>query len=39
VIGRDGKVAAKHMGFKVKRQDDYEALIVAALQEAGEDHE
>jgi len=27
------------MGFKVKQQDEYEALIVAALQEAGEDHE
>jgi thiol-disulfide isomerase/thioredoxin len=36
VIGRDGKVAAKHMGFKVKQQDEYEALIVEALQEAGE---
>jgi cytochrome c biogenesis protein CcmG/thiol:disulfide interchange protein DsbE len=39
VIGRDGKVAAKHMGFKVKQQDEYEALIVAALQEPGEDNE
>lgn len=36
VIGRDGKVAARHMGFKVKQQDEYEALIVEALQEAGE---
>ena len=39
VIGRDGKVAAKHMGFKVKQQDEYEALIVAALQEPGEGNE
>ena len=39
VIGRDGKVAARHMGFKVKQQDDYEALIVEALQEAGDENE
>lgn len=39
VIGRDGQVRAKHMGFKVKQQDDYEALIVAALQEPGEHDE
>lgn len=32
VIGRDGEVAAEHLGFKVKKQDDYEAAIVAALQ-------
>lgn len=35
VIGRDGQVAATHMGFKVKKQDEYEALIVRALQESG----
>jgi peroxiredoxin len=35
VIGRDGQVAATHMGFKVKKQDEYEALIVKALQEPG----
>ena len=34
VIGRDGRIAAKHMGFKVKQQDEYEALIVGALQES-----
>ncbi len=32
IIGRDGQIAARHMGFKVKQQDDYEALIVKALQ-------
>ena len=37
VIGRDGKLAARHMGFKVKQQDEYEALIVNALQEPGGD--
>ena len=39
VIGRDGQVMAKHMGFKVKQQDDYEALIVEALQKKGGDDE
>ena len=33
VIGRDGRVAATHMGFKVKKQDEYEALLVRALKE------
>lgn len=31
VIGRDGELAASHLGFKVKKQDEYEAAIVAAL--------
>jgi thiol-disulfide isomerase/thioredoxin len=39
VIGRDGRVAASHMGFKVKQQDDYEALIVEALRESGTNDE
>jgi thiol-disulfide isomerase/thioredoxin len=39
VIGRDGQLAARHMGFKVKQQDEYEALLVEALQEPGNDHE
>lgn len=33
VIGRDGQMKAQHLGFKVKRQDEYEAAIVAALQQ------
>lgn len=33
VIGRDGEMRAEHRGFKVKRQGEYEAVIVAALQE------
>ncbi len=33
VIGRDGRTRAHHLGFKVKRQDEYEAAIVAALQQ------
>jgi len=39
VIGRDGRIAARHMGFKVKQQDEYEALIVDALQESEKNHE
>lgn len=39
VIGRDGQLAAKHMGYKVRQQDEYEALIVRALREPGSDNE
>ncbi len=31
IIGKDGQSTARHAGFKVKRQDEYEAAIVAAL--------
>ena len=31
VIGRDGEVVARHLGFKVKRQQEYEAVLVEAL--------
>jgi cytochrome c biogenesis protein CcmG, thiol:disulfide interchange protein DsbE len=31
VIGRDGELSASHLGFKAKKQDEYEAAIVAAL--------
>lgn len=33
VIGRDGSVRNRHLGFKVRQQDDYEAAIVAALRQ------
>jgi len=33
VIGRDGKIRASHSGFKVKQQDEYEAILVEALGE------
>ncbi|MDH3481084.1 MAG: TlpA family protein disulfide reductase [Gammaproteobacteria bacterium] len=33
VIGRDGQTRARHLGFKVRRQDEYEAAIMAALQQ------
>ena len=31
VIGRDGEVLAEHLGFKVRKQDEYEAVIREAL--------
>ena len=39
VLGRDGKVLAQHMGFKVRQQDEYEAIIVEALQASQGDNE
>jgi thiol-disulfide isomerase/thioredoxin len=33
LIGRDGKLADMHLGFKVKQQDEYEAAILEALQQ------
>ena len=39
VIGRDGRVIARHMGFKVKEQDEYEAIIIEALRKPGNDNE
>ena len=32
VIGRDGATIDQHAGFKVKKQDEYEAVIRAALE-------
>jgi hypothetical protein len=31
VIGRDGQVFERHTGFKVRKQDNYEATLRAAL--------
>lgn len=31
IIGRNGEMIERHAGFKVKRQDEYEATIRAAL--------
>jgi len=31
IIGRDGKVVARHLGFKTKLMDDYEAAIQEIL--------
>jgi len=35
VIGRDGRIQARHLGFKVRREAEYEAAIVAALRQKG----
>lgn len=32
IIGRNGEMIERHAGFKVKRQDEYEATIRAALE-------
>ena len=31
LFDRDGRQVARHLGFKVRNQDEYEALIVEAL--------
>ena len=31
LFGRDGQLVTKHLGFKVKRQDEYEAILVESL--------
>jgi len=33
LIGRDGKLADRHLGFKVKQQHEYEAAILKALEQ------
>ena len=38
IIGRDGQVFKRHLGFKVRQQDEYEAAIAAALAGQGEKH-
>ena len=32
IIGRDGDQVTRHLGFKVKRQDEYEAVLIQALR-------
>ena len=39
LIGRDGKILERHLGFKVKKQADYEAAIVNALGNTGTGNE
>ena len=39
VIGRDGQIIARHMGFKVRQQDEYESIIVEALGKTGNKNE
>ena len=33
VIGRDGTIRNRHLGFKTKKQEEYEAALVAALED------
>ena len=33
VIGRDGQLAAQHLGFKVKKQAEYEATLATTLEQ------
>ena len=35
ILGRDGELVARHFGFKVKQQEEYEAVLIDALR-AGE---
>jgi cytochrome c biogenesis protein CcmG/thiol:disulfide interchange protein DsbE len=35
ILGRDGEIFATHFGFKVKQQEEYEAVLLDALK-AGE---
>lgn len=39
VIDRNGNVVARHMGFKVKEQDEYESIIIDALRETENENE
>ena len=32
VFGRDGELATRHLGFKVAKQDEYEALLLSLLE-------
>ena len=36
IIGRDGQVFKRHLGFQVREQDEYEGAIAAALAAKGE---
>lgn len=31
IHGRDGSLVTRHVGFKVKRQDEYESILIEAL--------
>lgn len=42
VFGRDGELVTRHLGFKVAKQDEYEALLRSVLEgnrAAANDHE
>ena len=33
IIGRNGELITRHLGFKVKRQDEYEAVLLESLNQ------
>jgi cytochrome c biogenesis protein CcmG/thiol:disulfide interchange protein DsbE len=33
ILGRDGELIARHFGFKVKQQEEYEAVLIEALRD------
>lgn len=36
VIDRDGELATRHLGFKVKKQDEYESILLETLRSGTE---
>ena len=36
VFGRDGELATRHLGFKVRKQDEYESILLEALRTGAE---
>lgn len=36
IIGRDGAIRNRHLGFKIKKKDEYEAALAAALEETAQ---
>lgn len=36
VIGRDGELVTRHLGFKVKSQDEYESILLETLRTGAE---
>jgi thiol-disulfide isomerase/thioredoxin len=38
IYGRDSELVTRHLGFKVKRQDEYEAILVESLSTDQEKH-
>ncbi len=35
ILGRDGELHARHYGFRVKQQEEYEAVLKTALRSGG----
>lgn len=37
IFGRNGELVTRHLGFKVKRQQEYESILVESLSESREE--